>query len=78
MILQKQKIIIIGGGILGLSIARKFLIKGFKNITILEKENDIAKHQSLKNSGVMHSGLYYAPNSLKANLCRKGISLMKN
>ena len=78
MILQKQKIIIIGGGILGLSIAREFLIKGFKNITILEKENDIAQHQSLKNSGVMHSGLYYAPNSLKANLSRKGISLMKN
>lgn len=78
MILQNQKIIIIGGGILGLSIAREFLLKGFKNITILEKENDIATHQSLRNSGVMHSGLYYAPNSLKAKLSRKGIFLMKN
>ena len=78
MILQSQKIIIIGGGILGLSIARKFLLKGFKNIIVLEKENDIASHQSLRNSGVMHAGLYYAPNSLKANLSRKGISLMKS
>ena len=78
MILQNHKIIIIGGGILGLSIAREFLLKGFKNITILEKENDIASHQSLRNSGVMHSGLYYSPNSLKANLSRKGIFLMKN
>ena len=77
MILQSQKIIIIGGGILGLSIARKFLLEGFKNITVLEKENDIACHQSLRNSGVMHAGLYYAPDSLKANLSRKGILLMK-
>ena len=73
-----KKIIIIGGGILGLSIARKFLIEGFQNVLIIEKEKQIASHQSLRNSGVMHAGLYYKPNSLKANLSRKGINLMKN
>ncbi|ABM70702.1 L-2-hydroxyglutarate oxidase [Prochlorococcus marinus] len=78
MILQKEKIIIIGGGILGLSIARKFLKEGFKKITILEKEKDIANHQSSRNSGVMHAGLYYPPNSLKAKLSREGILLMKD
>ena len=77
MIYKTEKIIIIGGGILGLSIARKFLLEGYKNITILEKENDIACHQSSRNSGVMHAGLYYKPNSLKAELSRKGITLMK-
>ena len=77
MIYKSEKIIIIGGGILGLSVARKFLLEGYKNIIILEKENDIACHQSSRNSGVMHAGLYYKPNSLKAELSRKGITLMK-
>ena len=78
MITKSKKIIIVGGGILGLSIARKFLIEGYKNLTILEKEESIAKHQSSRNSGVMHAGLYYDPKSIKAFLCRKGIVLMKN
>ena len=55
MILQKQKIIIIGGGILGLSIARQFLIKGFKNITILEKE--------IKESTISFYLFDFAPNT---------------
>ena len=78
MIKKTQKIIFIGAGILGLSIARKFIMEGYKNITILEKEDSVAKHQSSRNSGVMHSGLYYAPNSLKARLSREGIKLMKS
>ena len=77
MITQNKKIIIIGGGILGLSIARQLMIRGYKNLTILEKNESIALHQSSRNSGVMHSGLYYEPNSLKANLSRKGILLLK-
>ena len=77
MITQNKKIIIIGGGILGLSIARQLMIRGYKNLTILEKDESIALHQSSRNSGVMHSGLYYEPNSLKANLSRKGILLLK-
>ena len=78
MIEQYKKIIIIGGGILGLSIARQLMIRGYKNLTILEKDESIALHQSSRNSGVMHSGLYYEPNSLKANLSRKGILLLKD
>ena len=61
MIEKNKKIIVIGGGILGLSIARKFMLKGYKNLTILEKNTSVAKHQSSRNSGVMHSGLYYDP-----------------
>ncbi len=78
MIEQYKKIILIGGGILGLSIARQLMRKGYRNLTILEKNKSIALHQSSKNSGVMHSGLYYEPNSLKAHLSRKGIYLLKD
>ena len=62
-----KSVIIIGGGIVGLAIARELLLKGYKNLTILEKELNIAKHQSSRNSGVMHAGLYYKPGSLKQN-----------
>ena len=72
-----MKIQIIGAGIVGLSIARSLLLKGYKNVEVLEKENDIAKHQSSRNSGVMHAGLYYKPGSLKAKLSRDGIVKMK-
>ena len=77
MITKDKEIILIGGGILGLSLARKFLIEGYKKITLLEKEDSVAIHQSSRNSGVMHAGLYYEPNSLKAKLSRDGIVLMK-
>ena len=72
-----MKITIIGGGIVGLAIARSLLLKGYKNVIIFEKDNDIATHQSSRNSGVMHAGLYYKPGSLKANLSRDGIIKMK-
>ena len=51
MISQSKKIVIVGGGILGLSIARNFLLKGFKNLILLEKEEFVANHQSSRNSG---------------------------
>lgn len=73
-----KNIVIIGAGIVGLAIARELARKGHKRIEILEKEAEIASHQSSRNSGVMHAGLYYSPGSLKANLSRKGINLMKN
>ena len=58
---------IVGGGIVGLSIAYK-LQKKYPNLTIclLEKEKKLSFHQSGRNSGVIHSGLYYEPNSLRA------------
>ncbi len=73
-----KKIVIIGAGIIGLSLAREFLRRGHKKVLILEKEKEIALHQSSRNSGVIHSGLYYKPGSLKSKLCREGIKLMKN
>ncbi len=73
-----KSVIIIGGGIIGLAIARELVKKGYRNLTILEKESTIVKHQSSRNSGVMHAGLYYKPGSLKQRLSRKGIKLMKD
>ena len=73
-----KKIVIIGAGIVGLSIARELSKNGQKNITVIEKESNIAVHQSSRNSGVMHAGLYYKPGSLKAEFARRGIKLMKN
>ncbi len=78
MIPKNKEIVIIGCGIVGLAIGRKFINEGYKNIKLLEKEASVASHQSSRNSGVMHAGLYYEPNSLKAKLSREGIYLMKD
>ena len=69
----KYDFIIVGGGIVGLATAYKLQLK-FKNktIAVLEKENKIGKHQTGRNSGVIHSGIYYKPNSYKAKNCKKG------
>lgn len=72
-----MQIIILGGGIVGLAIARELSMRGYIDITVIEKEAECASHQSSRNSGVMHAGLYYKPNSKKALLCRKGIKLLK-
>ena len=73
-----KSVVVIGGGIVGLAIGRELSLKGYKNLTILEKESNIAQHQSSRNSGVMHAGLYYKPGSLKQRLSREGIKLMKD
>ncbi|GJQ63400.1 MAG: hydroxyglutarate oxidase [Melioribacteraceae bacterium] len=66
-------IIIIGAGIVGLATAYKILEKEpNKKILVLEKENGVSKHQTGNNSGVIHSGIYYKPGSLKATNCRRG------
>lgn len=70
-------IIVIGGGIVGLATALK--IKEQKpqlNLLLLEKENQLAEHQTGHNSGVIHSGLYYKPNSLKAINCINGYKML--
>ena len=68
---------IIGGGIVGLS-AAMHLGKRYANarILLLEKEHGLALHQSGRNSGVIHSGIYYKPGSLKARMARAGASSM--
>lgn len=65
--------IIVGGGIVGLATAYKLQIKfPDKTVAVLEKENTIGKHQTGRNSGVIHSGIYYTPNSFKAKNCKNG------
>ncbi len=74
---MKKSMIIIGAGIVGLAAALKIKEKHPDvNVRILEKENDIALHQTGNNSGVIHSGIYYKPGSLKALNCRKGYSML--
>lgn len=72
-------ILIIGGGIVGLATAHA-LCRRYpdKHITLLEKETTLAYHQTGRNSGVLHSGIYYKPNSLKAINCRTGKQLMED
>jgi len=70
-------IIICGAGITGLSLARELVSQGIKDITILEKEASLGKHASGRNSGVLHAGIYYTPDSLKAKFCLRGNLLMK-
>jgi L-2-hydroxyglutarate oxidase LhgO len=64
--------LIVGGGIIGLSIARELLRLGKKNITVIEKESEVAMHSSGRNSGVLHAGFYYNANSLKARFTKEG------
>ena len=70
---------IVGGGIIGLATARELLSSrpGLR-VTVLEKENELARHQTGRNSGVVHTGIYYEPGSLKARLCTRGRVLLKN
>jgi (S)-2-hydroxyglutarate dehydrogenase len=71
--MQKFEYVVIGGGIVGLSIARTILEnRPDTRIAVVEKEDGWATHQSGRNSGVIHSGIYYKPGSLKAKLCHEG------
>ena len=72
-----MKITVIGGGIVGLAVARELhRSHPGSEIALLEKEMNFACHQSTHNSGVLHAGLYYKPGSLKAHLAVKGIRKM--
>jgi L-2-hydroxyglutarate oxidase LhgO len=71
------RVAVIGGGILGLAVARRIgQVDPAASVTVFEKEHDIALHQTGRNSGVVHAGLYYKPGSLKATLCRRGVGLL--
>ena len=65
----------IGGGILGLAVANELAERGHQP-TVVEKEDGWARHQTGRNSGVIHAGLYYAPGTLKAALCTAGAESM--
>jgi L-2-hydroxyglutarate oxidase len=69
---RRRHVVVIGGGILGLAVARELAIRRGHTVTVLEKEAGWASHQTGRNSGVIHSGLYYKPGSLKARMCVAG------
>lgn len=70
---MKYDIVIVGGGIVGLATALNIKnVQPRTKVLIIEKEDKIAKHQTGNNSGVIHSGLYYKPGSLKATNCING------
>src|SRR6202050_270665 len=72
-----QDVIIVGGGIVGLSVALEITQRFSRfRVLLLEKEDRVARHQSGHNSGVIHSGVYYKPGSLKARLCVAGAVAM--
>ena len=71
-------VVIVGGGIVGLATAYRLLQqRPDLRLAILEKEPEVAVHQSGHNSGVLHAGLYYVPGSLKARLCREGKAMVQ-
>ncbi len=64
---------VVGGGILGLAVAREMLLRHpGAHVCVLEREESLGEHQSSQNSGVIHTGIYYTPGSLKAKLCVAG------
>ena len=70
--------VVVGGGILGLAVAREIALRRpDEPVTVLEKEDRLAAHQTGHNSGVVHAGIYYRPGSLKAQLCTRGRSLLR-
>ncbi len=68
---------VVGAGLVGLATARALAETGAR-VTVLDKERAVATHQSGRNSGVVHAGLYYQPGSLKARLCRQGVGLLRD
>ncbi len=68
-------VVVVGSGIVGLAVAARLAARG-DEVTVLDKEHDVARHQTGRNSGVIHSGLYYAPGSLKATMAAAGARSM--
>lgn len=75
---MKRDVVVVGAGIVGLATAWQ-LARRVPGVTlaVLEKETGPAQHQSGRNSGVIHSGIYYAPGSVKAQACRRGKELLE-
>lgn len=70
---------IVGAGIVGLATGREIALRRpGTRVVVLEKEHEVAAHQTGHNSGVVHAGIYYAPGSLKADLCVRGVALLRD
>jgi L-2-hydroxyglutarate oxidase LhgO len=73
-----ERIGVIGAGLVGLAVARRLTeLMPDVRVTVLDKEREVAAHQSGHNSGVVHAGIYYPPGSLKATLCRRGMGMLR-
>src|SRR4030088_958970 len=73
----RYDVVIVGGGAVGLAVALEITRRlPHLRLLLLEKEDRVARHQSGHNSGVIHSGVYYKPGSLKARLCVSGAASM--
>jgi L-2-hydroxyglutarate oxidase LhgO len=78
MMHQSTDVLIVGAGVIGLAIGIALLDgKSDTRVTVLEKEAQLGKHASGRNSGVLHAGFYYSPDSLKAKFCRDGNAELK-
>ena len=76
--MQETEVVIVGGGIVGLATAYQLTQRDSRRrVVVLEKEASVARHQTGRNSGVLHSGIYYKPGSLKAQNCRTGKQAME-
>lgn len=75
--MTSERIAVVGAGIIGLAVARQLgHERPGTEVTVIDKEMTVGAHQTSHNSGVVHAGVYYAPDSLKAILCRRGSRLL--
>lgn len=75
--MSSTNVLICGAGIVGLTLARELAGRGVEGLTLLESEPELGRHASGRNSGVLHAGVYYAADSLRAKTCLAGNRLMK-
>jgi (S)-2-hydroxyglutarate dehydrogenase len=74
---DRADVLIVGGGIVGLTLARELAATGRREIVLIEKEPELGRHASGRNSGVLHAGIYYTPDSMRARSCLAGNRLMR-
>ena len=75
---DRADVLIVGAGIIGLTLARRLVMAGCGNVVLIEKEKAPGMHASGRNSGVLHAGIYYAPDSMKAKSCLNGNFLLRD
>ena len=75
--MKNYDFVIVGAGIIGLTIARELPKPGHRSVAVLEKESEVGLHSSGRNSGVLHAGIYYGSDTLKAQVCAAGSKLMQ-
>lgn len=73
----RRHVVVVGAGLVGLATAAVLIERGYR-VTVVDKEHQVAVHQSGHNSGVVHSGLYYTPGSLKSKLCTAGARALRD